>query len=187
LRSTASESSPCMYSSTSDASAEYQALSGCPTQDSIPITSECLHWNEACFGDELMTPTLSTNMDGSVPFFISRLTVASLADLGYEVNYDAADEYTRNNMDASCLCNPGRHVSKPPPPPMTEELRRKAIDYGKKVLKQKGKQRERLLKKRPLHKDEEKEAGVKFVGDQIVFLMLRENGQRYSLVVTPSS
>ncbi len=46
------------------------------------------HWRESVFGNELMTGFLD---DGINP--LSRVTVAALQDMGYEVNYDAADEF----------------------------------------------------------------------------------------------
>ena len=47
------------------------------------------HWRETVFGNELMTGFLNT---GTNP--ISRMTIGSLEDLGYQVNYNAADPYT---------------------------------------------------------------------------------------------
>lgn len=47
------------------------------------------HWRETVLGNELMTGFLSGS---SQPF--SRLTVATLEDLGYQVNFDAADPFT---------------------------------------------------------------------------------------------
>jgi hypothetical protein len=46
------------------------------------------HWRESVFGNELMTPFLSYE-----PGLLSRITIASLEDLGYEVVYSGADEY----------------------------------------------------------------------------------------------
>ena len=46
------------------------------------------HWRESVFGMELMTPFIEL---GAQP--LSRITVESLADLGYEVNLSAADQY----------------------------------------------------------------------------------------------
>ena len=45
------------------------------------------HWREAVFQDELMTATVGLNA------LVSRVTLGSLEDLGYAVNYDAADPY----------------------------------------------------------------------------------------------
>ncbi|QPH55015.1 leishmanolysin-related zinc metalloendopeptidase [Pontivivens ytuae] len=46
------------------------------------------HWRELTFGDELMTGFLS-----GTDRPLSRMTIASFADLGYEVRYEAADPY----------------------------------------------------------------------------------------------
>ena len=46
------------------------------------------HWREAVFANELMTGFINQGVNP-----ISRLTIASLSDLGYQVNLEAADEY----------------------------------------------------------------------------------------------
>lgn len=46
------------------------------------------HWREGVFGSELMTGFLNPGFNP-----LSRLTIASLEDLGYAVNYNAADPY----------------------------------------------------------------------------------------------
>lgn len=48
------------------------------------------HWRESVFGPELMTSTL--NRDRAIP--VSRMTVAALADIGYEVDYTVVDAFT---------------------------------------------------------------------------------------------
>ena len=74
---------------------EFLALVGSGGHQPVPVANtggpgtRCGHWREAVFGNELMTGFLDT---GSNP--ISRLTIASLADLGYEVNLEAADDYS---------------------------------------------------------------------------------------------
>lgn len=40
---------------------------------------------------------------GSLP--MSRVTIGTLEDLGYVVNYDAADAFSADNLDESCRCN----------------------------------------------------------------------------------
>ena len=52
------------------------------------------HWRETDFGRELMTGSLDGN---NLP--ISRVTVASLGDLGYEVDLDTADDFTPSLLD----------------------------------------------------------------------------------------
>ena len=48
-----------------------------------------LHWRESVFGTELMTTALES---ATAP--VSKVTMASLADLGYAVDYGKADSYT---------------------------------------------------------------------------------------------
>ena len=59
------------------------------------------HWRESVFGNELMTGFL----DGGINP-LSRVTVGALEDMGYEVNYDSADEFrlpTRDELVAMGL------------------------------------------------------------------------------------
>ena len=75
------------------ATAEYNAIFG-TSAASVPVEntggsgSRDSHWRESVFGNELMTGFLNL---GTSP--LSRVTVASLADLGYSVNLGAADFY----------------------------------------------------------------------------------------------
>jgi len=74
---------------------EYGALTGTINLVKVPVantggagTREG-HWREATFDTELMT-----GFDDPGRNALSRLTVASLQDLGYQVNIDAADNYS---------------------------------------------------------------------------------------------
>ncbi len=59
------------------------------------------HWREAVFGNELMTATISTDSQASQP--LSKVTIASLADLGYRVDYTQADSYSLPSPSRSLL------------------------------------------------------------------------------------
>ncbi|MEM8809027.1 MAG: proprotein convertase P-domain-containing protein [Cyanobacteria bacterium P01_G01_bin.38] len=73
---------------------EFAALIGSPSPTPVPVANtggagtRDGHWREAVFGTELMTGFLNP---GNNP--LSRLTIASLEDLGYAVNYNAATPY----------------------------------------------------------------------------------------------
>jgi Leishmanolysin len=88
---------------------EYSTLSGCSTNVLLPIeqdgdtTVSCRNFDEECFNDEIMTSTLP--ISSSTMPIISRLTVATLQDLGYTVNYPAADLYSTSNMNPNCVCS----------------------------------------------------------------------------------
>lgn len=77
------------------AMAEYAAILGRPDPVPVPLantggpgTREG-HWREADLGSELMTGFANP---GAEP--LSRLTIAALEDMGYEVRYEAADVFT---------------------------------------------------------------------------------------------
>ena len=80
----------------SNALALYKTMSGNASATSVPVQpgsvggSSGAHWSESVFQNELMTP--STGPGNVMP--ISRLTIASLADLGYTVDLNAADPYS---------------------------------------------------------------------------------------------
>jgi hypothetical protein len=74
---------------------EYSMISGVVSA-TIPLETEGgagtagAHWLESVFGDELMTGFVAA-VGTRMP--LSRVTVGSLQDLGYTVNYAAADPY----------------------------------------------------------------------------------------------
>jgi hypothetical protein len=76
--------------------AEYRLVSGNAGATSVPVEqgggpgTAGAHWSEAVFNAELMTGFVESF--GGNP--ISRVTVGALQDLGYTVNYAAADVYT---------------------------------------------------------------------------------------------
>jgi len=97
------QSSSCDYNPNGLASEEYQRISGC-SGASIPVERDggsgtaCGHWDEECFMGEIMTGHLSGNMA------MSTMTLASLEDMGYMVDYSRADPYSASDMDSMCLC-----------------------------------------------------------------------------------
>ncbi|MEZ5774975.1 MAG: leishmanolysin-related zinc metalloendopeptidase [Hyphomicrobiaceae bacterium] len=76
--------------------AEYRTLSGNPSASYVPLEdgggsgTAFSHWEESIFDNELMTGYLGGSRPGNP---ISRLTIATLQDIGYTVNYSAADAY----------------------------------------------------------------------------------------------
>jgi Ca2+-binding RTX toxin-like protein len=80
-----------------NALAEYRTISGNAGATSVPVEhgggagTRGAHWDEATFNAELMTGYAEA---GGVAMPISRITVGALRDLGYTVNYSAADFYS---------------------------------------------------------------------------------------------
>jgi hypothetical protein len=81
------------YAAGTNADEEWNAL-GCSGQ--LPIQPDIQgHWDEACLVDELMSPLATGNQA------LSRMTIGALEDIGYTVNYNEADEYTINDLNAN--------------------------------------------------------------------------------------
>ncbi|MCP4656928.1 MAG: hypothetical protein GY856_16075 [bacterium] len=78
---------------------EYAALTGAGEPTPVPVANtggagtRDAHWRESVLGNELMTGYL----DSGVVNPVSRLTIASIEDLGYEVNLEAADAFVLPN------------------------------------------------------------------------------------------
>jgi hypothetical protein len=100
---TSSPSVPCAYTGT-NANLRYKEIRG-TCKSFVPLeqstgnaASDCNYWSELCLKDELMTPSV-TNKN-----YISNITVGSLEDLGYEVNYEFADEFFATNLGTKKEC-----------------------------------------------------------------------------------
>ena len=79
--------------------AEYSTLTG-NSENTVPIEDTGgpgtinSHWDESTFVTELMTSSISSNQTTAASSPLARLTIGSLDDLGYTVDYNAADPYT---------------------------------------------------------------------------------------------
>ena len=94
--------SSCPYLGT-HANNEYKALTGCariPTELDGGSGTKCVHFDETCLNNELMTGFINFN----TPNPLSRMTVGALEDLGYQVDYTEADAFSRSNIPSSCRC-----------------------------------------------------------------------------------
>lgn len=95
---------------------EYQTLTG-TEESTVPVANtggsgtRDGHWREQVFDNELMTGFIDS---GSNP--ISRMSIASFEDMGYQVNYGVADDYSlpdptllslkeRNENNQCKMCN----------------------------------------------------------------------------------
>ncbi|WP_343487687.1 leishmanolysin-related zinc metalloendopeptidase [Allomuricauda sp. d1] len=77
-----------------NAQQEYNQLTGTDTSNGVPVANtggagtRNGHWRERTFDNELMTGFINS---GQNP--LSRLSIAAFQDMGYEVDYEAADAY----------------------------------------------------------------------------------------------
>lgn len=90
-----------------EARRQYAELTG-RTEESVPVAntggsgSRDAHWRESVFDHELMTPFF----DSGRPNPLSIVTLGQLADLGYEVDLTAADEYSLPSAAAAAALRP---------------------------------------------------------------------------------
>lgn len=94
--------------------AEYSRLGGngnVPVEDNAIPGTACSHWDHETFHSELMTGYLSRDAK------LSRLTVAALADMGYRVDLEAADDYTLHAdwVRPQSISHPVQELLLPPP------------------------------------------------------------------------
>jgi Leishmanolysin len=71
-----------------------------PIENNYGPGTRCSHWDEGFFDNELMTGFLGSSSGNPVSF--SALTIASMADLGYQVNSGAAEAYSVPGCSPSC-------------------------------------------------------------------------------------
>jgi len=191
---------PCPYAINSKATQEYQLLSGCtgrpvPVEMSYQSGSNCGHWQEACFGSEIMTPSANSELP------VSRLTIAALEDVGYQVNYNEAEPFNASKMSSSCLCSNNirrrklneassflEDVAATPASlsssssssrMLSEEGRAMATKYGKDILATREENSSNSLFPLP--------DNVGYIGSDIIYVMYEEHGTLHSVLVTLNS
>ena len=173
-----SSASGCPYRGPA-ANAEYRAVSGCaavPPETDGGDGTACGHWDERCLRNELMTGYL--NPSGTVKNPLSRITVASLADLGYEVQYTYADTFTKLDLDPSCTCNgPSRQLrDRGPRRQLSADGLALAQEFGRDILAQ---------AKLPtaVRSSGEEDNDIVYVGNREVVVFVEENGSFFDVVV----
>ena len=103
-----------------------------------------------------------------------------MADLGYEVNYTAADEF--DGSDTTC-CFPEDEGSSSieadtSKPPLSEEGLAYATEFGLNYLKG------RKLPSETIGGIQEEDTNIMYVGDRLVTVYVYENGHVYDVGVT---
>ena len=117
-----------------------------------------------------MSPQIDTSQGGKLLF--SSITLAGLEDLGYKVDYAQADPFLKSDLSPSCVCTPGNLAPEENPQ-----------DYGGNVLGSEGRASAIAFGKSLLATYAEAESlGANRSG--VLFILYRENGVAYSIMVT---
>ena len=107
-----------------------------------------------------------------MPF--SRLTVASLEDIGYGVNYNASGNFDGSN---TACCTGAIRPSSLYSPSLSGDGRDPAVLYGQKILS------ESQLSDDLAQLVEEDDTGLSYVGDRVVVVLYMEDGHIYEVFV----
>jgi len=134
-----------------------------------PVEAKSGHWMETCLKDELMTPGEGGKMS------LSKLTIANLEDIGYKVDYDAADAF--DGRDTTC-CKGTVNAQTLNTPTLSDAGRDYAVAYGQEIL------RENELPDDVALLLAQDDTGLIYVGDKIVFVIVIENGIIFDVLVT---
>ena len=67
----------------------FRMLVGDSSREFVPLSPDRAHWDEFLFNNEIMTPQIEFNAESA----LSALSLASLLDLGYQVDMSKAEDY----------------------------------------------------------------------------------------------
>jgi Leishmanolysin len=171
---------------------EYRALSGCigrrlPTELTGGRGTRCDHFDDKCFQGELMTGYISeVNI-------LSRLTIATLEDIGYTVSYDEAEPYTSANMGRRCVCRRSkvRNLSIVKPIEISANNTNSNVSGMKRMLSDEGLKhaiahgKKYLLAKRKQYSPTGTPSGLKYVGSDLISVIYKDGDNGiFSVIVT---
>lgn len=172
----------CPYKYDSRASEEYRALSGCdgpvPVEADGAKGTKCLHWDEDCFQSELMTGVNSGGLE------LSRISIASLEDLGYTVDYSQAAPFPVDLLNPSCVCSTNANlkdgitrVQRSTESEASKAARQNALNYGQAKLKS-----ARSAMANVTSRDTDRI----YLGDRVIVVLYWADEQVQSVLVTAS-
>ncbi|NJM65615.1 MAG: hypothetical protein HC851_08060 [Acaryochloris sp. RU_4_1] len=102
-----------------------------PVENTGSVGTRDSHWRESIFGNEVMTGFLSSGLN---PF--SRITLASLQDLGYSVNFNTTEPLLLNGSEQLTMMSLGttKAVGHTPPSVCNCVINKKPVRLSKSVL-----------------------------------------------------
>jgi hypothetical protein len=122
-------------------------------------------------------------VNNQTAFPLSRMTIGSLQDLGYSVDYSQTDAYSKADLNPSCTCGgrralPASTVAKATVPQrhLSRKGHQEAVSYGRKVLAEAQEQRD-------LAGHSENDAAIQYLGDEMVTVFYMENGHIFDVDV----
>ena len=178
----------CTYKANTEAGKVYQAVTNCPETETIPLEgtstansdtalSLCGHWSSKCFNDKFL---MSRNPGSSALF--SKITLASLKDMGYEVNDRETDDVAETDIADSCKCNNGAAQTafsdETYKIPLSEEGERTALATGLAQLA-----KNQVFADAAQFSATESSSDSKYVGNKRAMVLMMERGVLHGVLV----
>lgn len=140
------------------------------------------HWDEDCLQNEFMTGFFGDDEGKSNP--ISALTIASMKDIGYEVNETVADDY--DGDDTTCCTSQSLRRTRSimqsaatRKPLLSEAGEAAAIAYGRSQLRA-----NRLPSYLIDETTQDNNNSLMYFGDKVTVVLIRENDVIHDVIVT---
>jgi hypothetical protein len=136
-------------------------------------------------GSELMTGFVRN----ATVLQLSRITVGTLQDLGYSVNYSQADVFTKSNLNPNCTCRRrsqeavvpfGRAPSGPRGRELSDAGFQSAWNYGMNLLTKRAQKFQSIAS----ISEGNDAAEIEYVGHKLVSVLYLEEGEIYGVMVT---
>ena len=145
-----------------------------------------------------MINELMTGFAGAGTNPLSRITIASLEDIGYDVDYSNADSFTEDDLNPNCVCRrrrtlvdmingethqlglriPGTQRRK-----LSDELLNEAISYGREKLAERQKSPTSFQSLFDIIKGPTSKTAVQFAANDVVAVLVVEDGVYHDVVV----
>jgi hypothetical protein len=107
------------------------------------------------------------------------MTVATLDDLGYSVDYSQADPYPVSKVRPSCLCSPGQGLEGAGDHNIFDgsKIAESVTDSGLEAAMASGKEmlEDMAASRMPDSDIRARQEDIEFVGDQVVFVLYRDD------------
>ena len=117
---------------------------------------------------------------------VSRISIASLQDLGYTIDYSKADRFGSQDLNPACSCGVirrslvGTRQLVYNDSQLSEELYQQAVDYGNVILTESAELYSQYVASQPIGEGNEL---VEYVGDKVISIVVQDGDAVFSVVV----
>ena len=180
----------CTYKADTEAAKVFQDITSCPATQTVELedsvyadisVSKCGHWSNECFNEKLL---MNANPGGAAKF--SKITLASLKDMGYEINDRETDDITDPDIAESCKCNGASQTAFEQSTykiPLSEEATAAAVATGLAKLSKYQVNAAQFSADAAQNSAAESSSDAVFLGDKRIMVLMLERGVLHGVLV----